>query len=265
MEEPFPQECRGTAMTIGVFDGVHRGHQALIGKVLREAPPGAVPTVVTFKQNPKQVLRPAEYQGDIVTPERKMIIFESLGVELVILIDFSREFSKIDGKDFIGRLQSRGRLVFLAVGVNFRCGRGLDTGAAEIQALYPPAEVVSPVMEGGLPISSSRIREAVSRGSLEQAAALLGRRVEIDLTGLSQRPGPGGLFYETRSRLLPPPGWYRVRCYGSPEHGGTEAEVLITGDGVLVPPAVPVDRIELITGAVSNPADFETGQGAAPK
>jgi riboflavin kinase/FMN adenylyltransferase len=245
-------------MTIGVFDGVHRGHQALIEKVVQEAP-RLIPTVITFKQNPKQVLRPAEYQGDIVSPDRKMIIFESLGVELVILIDFSQEFSKMIGKDFIGRLQSRGGLVFLAVGGNFRCGRGLDTGAPEIRALFPPAEVVSPVMEEGLPISSSRIREAVSEGRLEKAALLLGRRVEINLTGLRPRPVPGGLFYESRShcRLLPPPGRYRVRCYGFPENGGTEAEVLIAGDGIVVPPANRVDRIEFITGA-----GFEAGKGA---
>ena len=122
----------GTAMTIGVFDGVHRGHQALIGKIVQQAP-RSIPTVITFKQNPKKILRPGEYQGDIVGPERKMIIFEALGVELVILIDFSKEFSKLNGRDFIGALKRRGRVILLAVGGNFRCGFGLDTDVSEIK------------------------------------------------------------------------------------------------------------------------------------
>ncbi|MFP3089269.1 FAD synthetase family protein [Treponema sp. TIM-1] len=243
----------GTAVTVGVFDGVHRGHQALIGKILRQAP-GCVPTVITFRQNPKKVLRPGEYRGDIVGLDRKMIIFEALGVELVILIDFSGDFSKIRGRDFIGFLKSRGSLQFLAVGSNFRCGCGLDTGVTEIKKLNPQTEVVPPVMEGGLPVSSSRIREAVFSGDLDKAALLLGRKVEIDLAGIAFRPKGGGLFYEARShyRILPPPGWYSVNFYGSPQSGGTETEVLIEDDGVFIPSLHQADRIEFIKEPVSK-------------
>ncbi|MDR2068485.1 MAG: FAD synthetase family protein [Spirochaetaceae bacterium] len=241
----------GTAMTVGVFDGVHRGHQALIGRILRQAP-GCIPTVITFRQNPKKELHPGEYRGDIVGLDRKMIIFEALGVELVILIDFSGDFSKLNGRDFFGFLKSRGRLNFLAVGRNFRCGSGLDTGVREIKKLNPETEVVPPVMEGGLPVSSSRIREAVSSGGLDKAAALLGRKVEIDLAGLSPRPRPGGLFYEARShyRILPPPGRYAVIFYESPQGGGMETEVLIEDDGVFIPSLNQADRIEFIKGPV---------------
>jgi riboflavin kinase/FMN adenylyltransferase len=241
----------GTAMTIGVFDGVHRGHQALIGKIVQQAP-GDIPTVITFKQNPKKVLRPGEYQGDIVGPDRKMIIFEALGVELVILIDFSKDFSKLNGRDFIGCLKDRGRLNFLAVGGNFRCGSGLDTDVSEIKRFSRETgvktEVVPPMMEGGLPVSSSRIRGAVSAGDLDQAAALLGRRVEIDLTGLSPRSGSDGLFYDARSRhrILPPPGRYRALFYGTHNAGGTETEVLIEGTGVFIPSLNRAERIEFI-------------------
>ncbi|MDR0589146.1 MAG: FAD synthetase family protein, partial [Spirochaetaceae bacterium] len=176
-----------TAMTVGVFDGVHRGHQALIEKIVQRAP-GCVPTVLTFRQNPKKVLCPGEYRGDIVGLDRKMIFFEALGVELVILIDFSGNFSKLKGRDFIGFLKSRGSLNFLAVGSNFRCGCGLDTGVSELKRLNPETEVVPPVMEEGIPVSSSRIREAIFSGGLDKAAVLLGRKVEIDLAGLSPRP-----------------------------------------------------------------------------
>jgi riboflavin kinase/FMN adenylyltransferase len=243
----------GTAMTVGVFDGVHRGHQALIGKIVQRAP-GCIPTVITFRQNPKKVLRSGEYRGDIVGLDRKMVIFEALGVELVILIDFSGDFSKLDGRDFIGFLKSRGRLNFLAVGSNFRCGYGLDTGVPEIKKLNPETEVVPPVMEGGIPVSSSRIREAVFSGDLDKAALLLGRKVEIDLAGLSPRPKPGGLFYEARShyRILPPPGRYTVIFYEFPKSGGMETEVLVEGGGVFIPSLNQADRIEFRKGPASK-------------
>ncbi|MDR2631189.1 MAG: FAD synthetase family protein [Spirochaetaceae bacterium] len=237
----------GTAMTIGVFDGVHRGHQALIGKIFQWAP-GCIPTVITFRQNPKKVLHPREYQGDIVALDRKMIIFDALGIELVILIDFSGDFSKLNGKDFIGYLQSRGRLKFLVVGSNFRCGYGLDTGVSEIKKLNPETEVVPPVMEGGFSVSSSRIRGAISSGNLDKAAALLGRKVEIDLAGLSSLPQGDGLFYEVRShdRILPPPGRYTVIFYELYKSGGLEREVLIKDGGVFIPSLNQADRIEFI-------------------
>jgi hypothetical protein len=101
-------------------------------------------------------------------------------------------------------------------------------------------------MEGGLPVSSSRIRDAVSGGDLDKAAALLGRRVEIDLTGLSPCSRPGGLFYDARShyRILPPPGRYRVMFYGP--HKIEETEVLIESEGVFIPSLNRAERIEFI-------------------
>jgi riboflavin kinase/FMN adenylyltransferase len=238
---------RETAMTIGVFDGIHRGHQILIEKIVQQGP-ACISTVVTFNQNPKKVLRPREYQGDIVGLDRKMIIFETLGVELVILIDFSQEFSKLDGRDFIEYLKSRGRLALLAIGSNFRCGYGLDTDASDIQKINRRTEVVSPVMEGGIPVSSSRIRGAVSVGDLDKAALLLGRKVEIDLIGLSPRPQPDGLFYDARScyRILPPSGRYIVICYEFHKSGGKKTEMLIQDGGVFIPSLNLVERVEFI-------------------
>jgi riboflavin kinase/FMN adenylyltransferase len=238
-----------TALTIGVFDGVHRGHQALIGRIVREAP-GCIPTVVTFKQNPKQVLRPGDYRGDIVSFRRKMLIFEELGVKLVILIDFSANFSKLSGREFIDALRDRGNPGYAAIGSNFHCGHDLDTDALYIKEINERAgirtEVVSPVLAGDLPISSSRIRAAISRGEIDTAAALLGRRVELDLAGLASRPREGGLFYDTRphSRIIPPPGRYPALLRGAP--GGIEAEVLVEDGGVLVPSPGGAEGLEFL-------------------
>jgi FAD synthase len=161
--------------SIGVFDGVHLGHQALISKVVSRGPN---PTVITFRQNPKGVLSPETYSGDIIALEEKLALFEKLGITRTILIDFSENFSKLEGRFFIETLLDRG-LAFLAVGENFRCGHRLDTDAAAIKRITAgrgvETEVLEPVLFEGERVSSSRIRAAISAGKFEKAQLLLGR------------------------------------------------------------------------------------------
>jgi len=175
------------AVTIGVFDGVHRGHQSLIRQVC-DSP--YVPTVITFRENPQKVLNPDAFPGDIMNLEQKLSVFADLGVQLTVLIDFSEEFSKINGRDFIDLLLGR-PVRLIALGRNFRCGYRLDTGAEEIRSLaearggacgpggYSPLEVwvAPPVMDEGQPVSSSRIRQALAAGRQTEAERLLGRPV----------------------------------------------------------------------------------------
>jgi len=175
------------AVTVGVFDGVHRGHQALIQQICTPPPiphssflipHSHTPTVITFRQNPLQILRPDAFTGDIMTLEQKLHVFEVLGVQLTVLIDFSQEFSTINGRDFIGLLLRR-PVRLIALGRNFRCGYRLDTGAEEIRGLAEArgAEVwvAPPVMDEGQPVSSSRIRQALAAGRQAEAERLLGR------------------------------------------------------------------------------------------
>jgi len=174
------RECP-LAVTIGVFDGVHRGHQVLIRQVC-DSP--YIPTVVTFRQNPLQVLNPDAFTADIMNLDQKLGVLEDLGVQLAVLIDFSQEFSKINGRDFIGLLLGGRPVQLIALGRNFRCGHRLDTGAEEIRDLAGarggacgPLEVwiAPPVMDEGQPISSSRIRQALAAGRQAEAERLLGR------------------------------------------------------------------------------------------
>jgi len=172
-----PDPGRPLAVTVGVFDGVHIGHQALISRIRAEA--SCVPTVVTFRQNPLKTTNPAGFAGDIYSLELKLFFLEALGAELAVLIDFSGEFSKIDGRDFVNLLLSRRPVKLLALGEDFRCGHGLNVGAAEIRSLALARGVETwlapPVTEGGLPVSSSRIRRALALGQVAEAEKLLGR------------------------------------------------------------------------------------------
>ena len=176
------------AVTIGVFDGVHRGHQALIQRIC--APPSPIPhsslrishsfipTVVTFTQNPQTILTNGAYPGDILKLERKLAVLEGFGVELAVVIDFSEKFSRISGRDFIDLLLGSRPVKFIALGQDFRCGYGLDTGVEEIcgmaKARGVEAWVEATVMDEGRPISSSRIREAVAAERYDEARRLLG-------------------------------------------------------------------------------------------
>ena len=171
------------AVTVGVFDGVHRGHQALIRRICSYPQPSGLTdfhtlsTVVTFKQNPMRVLKPELFTGDIMTLEQKLHSLEVLGVQLTVLIDFSEEFSKMSGRVFIDLLLGR-PVKLIALGRNFRCGCQLDTGAGEIRNIAEERGldywIAPPIMDGGQPVSSSRIRQSLAAGQETEAERLLG-------------------------------------------------------------------------------------------
>ncbi|MDR1046467.1 MAG: hypothetical protein LBL64_01720, partial [Treponema sp.] len=91
-----PEE--GISLSIGVFDGVHRGHQELIRRITASP---HVPTILTFAQNPRQILKKGSRQGEITSLFRKLAIMESLGVLQALVIDFSTGFSALSGREFI--------------------------------------------------------------------------------------------------------------------------------------------------------------------
>jgi len=174
-----------TALTVGVFDGLHRGHQALIARITAKAPE-LLPAVVTFLQNPKALIRDKLMSGgeaeekaiDIIGFEEKMNLLDSLGVELCVIIDFSEQFSKINGRVFFDALNRYLHPAYVALGTNFHCGYRRDTDAQGFKVMAEgsgiEAEIVPPVLEGGLPVSSSRIRSALNAGRTGEATLLLG-------------------------------------------------------------------------------------------
>jgi riboflavin kinase/FMN adenylyltransferase len=234
-----------SAMTIGVFDGVHRGHRALIGAIVERGP---FPTVITFRQNPLSILTPRAYKGDIFSLEQKLACLETLGVERTILIDFSGNFSKLKGQEFIDLLIKQGSVDFLAVGGNFRGGYKLDTDTARIQALGERAgtavEVIPPLREGRGPVSSSRIRSAILKGRMAEASRFLGRNVVLDLRGIQSEKRGDALLYRPalRNRICARQGSFSVVLYQKDSREGKEMDIHINGEGIVI----PVDNCEYI-------------------
>jgi riboflavin kinase/FMN adenylyltransferase len=196
LESGLQLEGKLSSMTVGVFDGVHRGHQALIGRVVSHNAE-YVPVVITFRENHKtgavkldterdhaETRRTRRTQrelerGDILSFEKKTEILEDLGVAVLLVIDFTEEFRHMSGSKFLEILLEHGNVGFFAVGSNFRCGYKLDTDALTIQNFFNsfniPVEIVPEVMEGDAPISSSRIRSCLASGDIQLAQKMLGR------------------------------------------------------------------------------------------
>jgi len=161
------------SITVGVFDGVHRGHQELIKRIV-SFNADYVPVVVTFKMKGEG----KREKGEIFSFQQRLALFEKLGIKITVVIDFTDEFKQMGGIDFLQKLLNNGNVGYFAVGSGFRCGYQLDTDAESIKKFFAShgisAEIVPHVMEGNFPISSSRIRKAIAEGDVTLAQAMLG-------------------------------------------------------------------------------------------
>jgi len=170
----LPAGEKKASVTIGVFDGVHRGHRALIERVVSHNAENT-PVVITFRENHKS----GKQADNIQTFGEKTAMLESLGVKIILVIDFTESFKRMAGINFFEILTNRCDIGFFAVGSAFRCGYQLDTDAEAIQKFFAlrgiPAEITPEVLEDSLPISSSRIRAAIAAGDIKLAEKMLGR------------------------------------------------------------------------------------------
>ncbi len=209
--EPAP-----SAMTVGVFDGVHRGHQELVRRV-RETDGSLVPTAVTFADNPKRVTAPERFSGMLQTLEQKLETLEGYGIRLCILIDFSGNFSKLGGKEFVSTLVKSGGARFFAIGSDFKCGHKLSTDAEGVRSiaasLGAEVDIVDPVLVEGDKVSSSLIRSVLREGRTDRAFAMLGRPYTLDLRVFDKEVSESVLNLLPRQRgyVLPRAGSYSVR------------------------------------------------------
>jgi riboflavin kinase/FMN adenylyltransferase len=173
------------AVAIGNFDGVHRGHQALIREARTRADAQrAAAAVLTFTPHPARVFAPALAPPLIMSLERRLELFAEAGMDLAVVEPFTPAFAAVEAPDFVrevlaGKLRARD----VVVGYDFSFGRGRRGDPRLLEELGAPlgmsVTVVPPVMVGGLTCSSTKVREFVLEGRVEGAALLLGRPFEI--------------------------------------------------------------------------------------
>jgi riboflavin kinase/FMN adenylyltransferase len=169
-------------VALGMFDGVHLGHRALIARSLEEAKRlHAIPVVYTFSNHPLEVLGGSVRLLSGIR-ERNMLL-RSLGAEAVESVPFTREMAQLSTESFIDLLFERWDVRGLVVGYNYTCG---DRGTGTPETLREigkrrgfSVSVVEPVLLEGEPVSSTRIREAVERGDVSLAERLLKRRYTL--------------------------------------------------------------------------------------
>ena len=178
--------------TIGNFDGVHRGHQAVLAEVVARARQlNFASLAITFDPHPARVLRP-DLSLPLITPlQQKLQLLAATGIQNVAVVPFTAEFSHLSARAFASAiLRDAFHVNELHEGENFRFGYQAEAGVDSLEALGNElgftVRVYSPRIARGSPISSSRIRQTIAAGNVSQARALLGRPFTI----LSD-PAPG--------------------------------------------------------------------------
>ncbi len=171
---------RDTILTIGAFDGVHRGHQYLIGQLLQRArQTHRLAGLITFHPHPSVVLSPGNPTRYLTTPGEKVALLERLGLDIVALLPFNREMAQTSARDFMEVICRRLRMKELWVGKGSALGRGREGTPEVLRALGQElgflVEMITPLVWKGEVISSTRIRSLLCRGQVREAAELLGR------------------------------------------------------------------------------------------
>ncbi|RLC93331.1 MAG: hypothetical protein DRI40_08885 [Chloroflexi bacterium] len=171
---------RDTVLTVGVFDGVHQGHQQLIEYVKRQALAGDyIPGVVTFRNHPLEVLSPQTRLLRLTRLEERISLLRQLGVELVVALSFTPELSQLSAREFVTLLQKHLRMRGLVVGPDFALGRDRQGDLYNLRILGKEfgfwVEAIPPMLMNGEVVSSTSIRHALTRGDVSKVRRFLGR------------------------------------------------------------------------------------------
>jgi riboflavin kinase/FMN adenylyltransferase len=184
--EDVPTDWGRCVVTIGVFDGVHRGHAAIIGRAVEAArEQGLRSVLLTFVPHPSEVVRPGTHPPVLTTLMRRSELVEQLGVDVFCALPFTREFSQLAPAEFAHEaLVARLHAATVIVGENFRFGHKAAGDVATLAELGRTfgftAQGIGLLAEGGTPISATYVRSCVQAGDLDAAAVALGRPHRVD-------------------------------------------------------------------------------------
>ena len=221
--------AKKTVVALGMFDGVHIGHKKLIDTaVLIAKARGLVPAVYTFSNHPQELL--GHSVNRLCSNEDRVKYMTALGIEFVDMVEFTKQIRSLPPKEFIDMLAERLNPAVIVAGYNYTFGMKKAGDTAMLEKLATArnidAAVIPPVLANKKPVSSTRIRELIERGDVQQAQLLLGRTHNI--TGTAQAvTGNANRFGIKRSSpvLLPADGAYI--CFADTEDSFRPAAVWV--------------------------------------
>lgn len=208
-------------VTVGAYDGVHRGHQLLVRQIVdRARSTDRAAALVTFHPHPAAVLAPERTPRYLTTPGEKIALLEKLGIDLVVLLEFDRQLAASPARVFVEALSRHLRMCELWVGADFALGRNREGDVALLRELGRELgydlHAVEPVTDDGQAISSSRIRALLYAGHVEEATRLLGRYPSVSGEVVAGARRGTGLGFPTANleirpeRAVPADGVYVV-------------------------------------------------------
>jgi riboflavin kinase/FMN adenylyltransferase len=213
-----------SAVSIGVFDGVHLGHRHLLGELMASAKEsGYLSGVVTFDRHPLEVLAPHKEMRYLTTLEDKLHLLGETGLDFVVALPFTRQLAQTTARDFVHSLVDRLRMRELWTGPDFALGSGREGNRSYLtdlgEELGFSLHRLDPVEHRGSVISSSRIRALMMEGSVREAASLLGRFPYLRGKVISGARRGQSLGFPTanleldQGLILPASGVYAVRAH----------------------------------------------------
>ena len=219
----IPKKMSYPVFTIGVFDGVHRGHQAILGRLFSLArEKGGASVVLTFDPHPQQIITPGTAPVLLQTSRQKEELLKRMGVAVLLRLKFSREMSLLSPERFVNEILFSMDVREIVLGANFRFGHKRSGDFSTLQALCAPRNIpvhgIEPVTSHGVRISSTRIRALLSSGRVEPARRMLNRAYQLS-GRIVRGDGAGvGLGFPTANldpedQLIPSPGVYAGQAW----------------------------------------------------
>ena len=231
------RDPRGAVVSIGMFDGVHLGHRAILSaNVARARALGAAPTVITFRRHPK-VLLLGRGPRTLTTLEHRLELFAREGIEQTAALAFDARLRALSAREFVDEIAVRGLGArAFVLGFDSKFGRDREGTGEYLRNLGFEVEVAPKVSLFGRPISSTVIREAIELGDLASASAMLGRMVGVfgrvvHGASLGHRIGFPTANLDLHHGLHPPPGVYACRVRHLPTRGAGRTFLGVTNIG----------------------------------